>query len=139
MKDNLKAGLEHSFQFTVTDAQTVHNIYPEARDFQAMPQVFATGYMVALLEWACIDAIMPYLDWPAEQSVGTQINVSHLAATPPGLTVTVAVRLDEVDGKRLKFSVSAHDGVDKIAEGTHERFVIDAKKFNARLQNKIPD
>jgi len=93
---------------------------------------------VALLEWACIDAIMPYLDWPAEQSVGTQINVSHLAATPPGLTVTVAVRLDEVDGKRLKFSVSAHDGVDKIAEGTHERFVIDAEKFNTRLQKKIP-
>jgi fluoroacetyl-CoA thioesterase len=81
---------------------------------------------------------MPYLDWPAEQSVGTQINVSHLAATPPGLTVTVQVRLDEVDGKRLKFSVSAHDGVDKIAEGTHERFVIDAEKFNTRLQRKIP-
>jgi fluoroacetyl-CoA thioesterase len=138
MKDSLKPGLEHSFQFTVTAAQTVHNIYPEARDFQAMPQVFATGYMVALLEWACIDAIMPYLDWPTEQSVGTQISVSHLAATPPGLTVTVQVRLDEVDGKRLKFSVSAHDGVDKIAEGTHERFVIDAEKFNTRLQKKIP-
>ncbi len=103
-----------------------------------MPRVFATGYMVALLEWACIDAIKPHLDWPAEQSVGTHINVSHLAATPPGLTVTVQARLDEVDGKRLKFTVSAHDGVDTITEGTHERFVIDAEKFSARLQKKIP-
>ncbi len=138
MKDSLKPGLEHSFQFIVTDAKTVPNIYPEAVDFQAMPRVFATGYMVALLEWACIDAIKPHLDWPAEQSVGTHINVSPLAATPPGLTVTAQVRLDEVDGKRLKFTVSAHDGVDTIAEGTHERFVVDAEKFNARLQKKIP-
>lgn len=138
MKDSLKAGLEHQFQFTVTDAKTVPNIYHEAADFQVMPRVFATGFMVALLEWACVDAIKPHLDWPAEQSVGTHVDVSHLAATPPGLTVTVQVRLDEVDGKRLKFSVSAHDGIDKIAEGTHERFVIDAEKFNARLQKKIP-
>ena len=138
MKDSLKPGLEHSFQFTVTDAKTVPNIYPEAVDFQAMPRVFATGYMVALLEWACVDAIKPHLDWPAEQSVGTHIDVSHQAATPPGLTVTVQVRLDAVDGKRLKFSVGAHDGVDTISEGTHERFVIDAEKFNARLQKKIP-
>lgn len=138
MKDSLKPGLEHQFQFTVSDAKTVPNIYPEAPDFQTMPRVFATGFMVALLEWACIDAIKPHLDWPAEQSVGTHINVSHLAATPPGLTVTVQVRLDAVNGKQLKFTVSAHDGVDKIAEGTHERFVIDAEKFNARLQKKIP-
>ncbi|MGK2940988.1 MAG: thioesterase family protein [Immundisolibacter sp.] len=138
MKESLKPGLMHEFQFVVTDAKTVPSIYPEAPDFQTMPRVFATGYMVALLEWACIDAIKSHLDWPAEQSVGTHINVSHLAATPPGLTVTVQARLDEVDGKRLKFTVSAHDGVDTITEGTHERFVIDAEKFNARLQKKIP-
>jgi fluoroacetyl-CoA thioesterase len=138
MRDGLKPGLEHTFRYTVGDAQTVHHLFPEARDFQAMPRVFATGYMVALLEWACIDAIMPFLDWPAEQSVGTHIDVSHLAATPPGLTVTVRARLDEINGKQLKFTVSAHDGVDTIAEGKHERFVIDAEKFNARLQKKIP-
>lgn len=137
MKEGLREGLSHEFKFTVTDAKTVPSIYPESGEFQEMPKVFATGFMVALLEWACIDAIKPYLDWPAEQTVGTHINVSHEAATPPGMAVTVSVRLVKVDKRRLVFDVVAHDEQDKIAEGTHERFVIDAAKFNERLQQKI--
>lgn len=61
---------------------------------------------------------------------------SHTAATPPGLTVTVQVRLDEVRGKRLSFSVSAHDGVDEICRGTHERYLIDTERFNAKVESK---
>jgi fluoroacetyl-CoA thioesterase len=103
-----------------------------------MPEVFATGFLVGLLEWACIVALKPHLDWPAEQSVGTHIDIGHEAATPPGLTVTASVELIEVEGKRLVFKVEAHDGMDRIARGRHERFVIDRAKFDARLEKKKP-
>lgn len=136
MKDTLQPGLTHQFKFKIPPTKTVPHLYPESEMFRQMPEVLATGYMVGLIEWACIEALRPHLDWPAEQSLGTQINISHLAATPPGLTVTVDVRLDKVDGRRLTFSVSAHDGVDKIAEGAHERVVIDAAKFNAKVAGK---
>jgi fluoroacetyl-CoA thioesterase len=136
MKDTLKPGLAHQFKFRIPPTKTVPHLYPEADAFQQMPQVLATGFMVGLLEWACIEAIKPYLDWPREQSLGTLVSFSHLAATPPGLTVTVDVKLDRVEGRKLVFSLSAHDGVDRIAEGLHERFVIDAGKFNATVADK---
>lgn len=112
-------------------------IYREAVDFQAMPRVFATGYMVALCEWACVDLLKSHLDWPNEQSVGTHVNLSHTAATPPGLTVTVEATLEKVEGRRLSFSIRAHDGIDSISSGTHERFVIDPVKFNEKLAAKV--
>ena len=136
MNDSLKPGLTHQFKFRIPPTKTVPHLYPESDAFQQMPQVLATGFMVGLLEWACIEAIKPYLDWPREQSLGTLVSFSHLAATPPGLTVTVDVKLDRVEGRKLVFSVTAHDGVDKIAEGVHERFVIDAEKFNAKVAAK---
>ena len=136
MKDTLKAGLTYQHRFTVTDSKTVPNLYPESQMFQEMPAVLATGFMVGLMEWACIEAIRPHLDWPREQSLGTMVGFTHLAATPPGFTVTVDVRLDKVEGRKLSFTLSAHDGVDKISEGTHERFVIDAARFNEKLASK---
>lgn len=136
MKDTLRPGLTHEFRFRVPESKTVPHLYPEAPEFQVMPRVLATGFMVGLLEWACIQAINPHLDWPNEQSVGTLVNFSHIAATPPGLDVTVRVKLDSVEGRKLTFSVSADDGIDKISEGTHERFVIDAAKFNSKLAAK---
>jgi fluoroacetyl-CoA thioesterase len=136
MKATLKPGLTYQFKFKVPPTKTVPQLFPESDSFQQMPQVLATGYMVGLMEWACIEAIRPHLDWPREQSLGTHVNFSHLAATPPGLTVTVDVKLDRVEGRKLAFSLTAHDGVDKITEGTHERFVIDAGKFNARVAEK---
>ena len=137
MKDTLQAGLEHSFAFTIDESKLVPALYPEAEEFGVMPKVFATGYMVGLIEWACIQALMPHLDWPNEQSVGTRIDVRHLAATPPGLAVTAKVKLTEMEGRKLTFEVEAHDGVDLIAKGTHERFVINKEKFDAGLQKKI--
>jgi fluoroacetyl-CoA thioesterase len=136
MKPTLLPGLTYQFQFTVPASKTVPRLYPEAESFQHMPAVLATGYLVGLMEWACIEAIKPHLDWPREQSLGTLVNFTHLAATPPGLTVTVDVRLVEVDGRKLRFELSAHDGIDKISEGTHERFVIDAARFNAKVAEK---
>mgnify|MGYP001582321353 FL=1 len=136
MKDTLKPGLTYQFPFKVPPSKTVPHLYPESEMFQQMPHVLATGFMVGLMEWACIEALRPHLDWPREQSLGTLVNFSHLTATPPGLTITVDVRLDKVEGRKLVFFLTAHDGVDKIAEGTHERVVIDAAKFNSKVAEK---
>jgi fluoroacetyl-CoA thioesterase len=136
MKDSLQPGLTHRHTFTIPPDKTVPHLYPESESFQQMPDVLATGYLVGLLEWACVEAIRPHLDWPREQSLGTMVHFTHLAATPPGLAVTVDVRLDRVEGRKLAFTVSAHDGVDLISEGTHERVVIDAARFNAKMSGK---
>jgi len=136
MKDTLRAGLEGTYRYRVPASKTVPRIYEEAPDFQLMPEVLATGYLVALAEWACIELIKPHLDWPGEQSLGTHVNLSHIAATPPGLTVEIRSRLQAVEGRKLVFAISAHDGVDKISEGTHERHVIDAGRFDAKVAAK---
>lgn len=136
MKDSLKPGIEHELRYRVPESKTVPALYPEASEFQAMPRVFATGYMVGLIEWACIQAVNPHIDWPQEQTVGISINVNHTAATPPGLEVSARVRLIEVDGKRLVFEVQLDDGADAISKGTHERFIINAEKFNRKIKEK---
>jgi len=136
MKDSLKAGLTFELEFKVPENKTVPHLYPESPEFQVMPKVLATGFMVGLFEWACIQAINPHIDWPNEQTVGIQVNLSHVAATPPGLTVKVKVKLEEVEGRKLSFSIVADDGIDKISEGRHDRFVIDAAKFNAKMAAK---
>ena len=136
MKESLRPGLAHQFKFRIPPSKTVPQLYPESEMFREMPEVFATGYMVGLMEWACIEALRPHLDWPREQSLGTHVNFYHLAATPPGMTVTVDVKLESMDGRKLRFAVSAHDGVDKITEGTHERVVIDRARFAARVAEK---
>ncbi len=137
MKETLVPGIEHELKFRITDAKTVPALFPEASEFQVMPNVFATGFMVGFFEWACIQALKPHLEWPAEQSVGTHIDVSHTAATPAGFEVTAKVKLVEVDRRRLVFEIEAHDDVDLIARGRHERFVIDKAKFDANLEKKI--
>lgn len=137
MKATLIPGIEHAFRFRVTDAQTVPALFPEAGDLQVMPTVFATGFMVGLFEWTCIQALKPHLDWPGEQTVGTHVDVSHVAATPVGFEITVKVKLVEVDRRRLVFEIEAHDGADLISRGKHERFVIDKSTFDAKLAQKI--
>ena len=115
MKPSLKPGIQYEHRFVVPAGKTVPALYPEAEEFLVMPEVFATGFLVGLLEWACVKAINPHLDWPLEQTVGTHVNVSHAAATPPGMEVTASVELLSVEGKKLIFSVRAHDGVDLIS------------------------
>jgi fluoroacetyl-CoA thioesterase len=132
----LQAGLQGTFRYRVPESKSVPRIHPEAPDFQMMPAVLATGYLVALCEWACIELIKPHLDWPREQSLGTHVSLSHLAATPPGFEVEIQVRLTAVEGRKLTFAVSAHDGTDQITEGTHERHTIDAERFAARVAAK---
>jgi len=139
MKDSLKPGIRYVHRFKLPASKMVPALYPEADEFVAMPEVFATGFLVGLIEWACIRAINPHLDWPSEQSVGTHIDVSHDAATPPGLEVTATVELLAIEGRKLIFAVEAHDGVDLISKGRHERFIINKEKFEAKVATKRVD
>ena len=120
----------------VSENKTVPYLYPESAEFQEMPEVFATGFMVGLLGWACIRAINPYLNWPNEQTVGTHIDVSHIAATPPGFEVIARAKLVAVDGRRLFFEIEAHDGVDLISKGKHERHIINKDTFDSKMREK---
>ena len=135
MKDTLLAGIKASFSYVVPDDKTVPHLFRDAAEMADMPEVFATGFMVALMEWTCIQALAPHLD-DGEGSVGIHVDISHDAATPPGMTVKVDVEATEVDGRKVWFSVRAHDGVDQIGEGYHQRAIVDWEKFKARVAKK---
>jgi fluoroacetyl-CoA thioesterase len=135
MKPTLKAGLTHRFSYRVPENKTVPFLFPEAADFQSMPKVFATGFMVGLFEWTCMQLLAPHLD-PGEGSLGVHVDVSHEAATPPGLIITVDVECTAIHGNRVTFEVRAHDGVDLIGRGRHQRFVVAWDKFEARVAEK---
>ena len=137
MKESLQEGLHYSYTYKVPENKTVPELFPEAEEFQVMPKVFATGYLVGLVEWTCIKALKEHLDWPKEQTVGIGATMTHQAATPPGLIITVTVTLDKIDGKKLTFSFKANDSIDTITKGTHDRFIIDIDKFNANLEKKM--
>ena len=135
MKEGLQVGLEHTLKFKVTREKTVPFLYPETELFREMPEVFATGFMVGFIEWACMEAIKPFLD-DRERTVGTMINVTHEAATPPGMDVTATVRCTKVEGKGSTWDIEVRDDTDLIARGTHSRFVINIDKFTSRLEEK---
>ena len=135
MKPTLKPGMTHRFAYMVPENKTVPHTYPESPEIAAMPKVFATGFMIVLMEWTCTQLLSDYLD-AGEGSLGTHVDVSHLAATPPGMTVKVDVEVSEVQGRKIVFKVSAHDGMDLIGEGRHERVVVSWDRFNAKVAEK---
>ncbi|HML06746.1 MAG TPA: thioesterase family protein [Xanthobacteraceae bacterium] len=135
MKPTLAPGLTCRFAYKVPENKTVPYTYPDVPEIASMPKVFATGFMIALMEWTCMQLLSAHLD-SGEGSVGVHVDVSHLAATPPGMTVTVDAECTEVAGRRVTFKLKAHDGVDLIAEGRHERFVVGWDKFAARIAAK---
>ncbi|MDA2919618.1 thioesterase family protein [Desulfobacterota bacterium AH_259_B03_O07] len=136
MKDSLRPGLTFEFDYTVPESKTVPYLYPESEEFQMMPKVLATGFMIGLIEWACIKFINGYIDWPREQSVGIHVKLSHSAATPYGLKIVVKGELIKIEGRKLTFSIVANDGLDVISEGTHERFIVDAERFSSKVEKK---
>lgn len=138
MSASLVPGMTFEFAYTVPADKTVPHLFPDIPEGAVMPEVLATGFMIGLFEFACIRFINEHIDWPREQTVGIHVNVSHLAATPPGLVVTVRGILEKVDGRKLSFSITADDGVDTISTGTHDRFIIDAEKFKAAVAKKAP-
>ena len=97
--------------------------------------VYSTPSMIALLEMAACNAISDQLE-EGSTSVGTLLNIKHLAATPVGMNVTATATLTEVDGRRLVFDIKVHDEVTLIGEGTHERFIVFSEKFLAKTNAK---
>lgn len=136
MSPDLKPGVVFEWTYVVPERATVPRLYNDTGFCLDMPDVLATGYMVGMMELACVNGIMPFVDWPREQSVGVHVSFSHLAATPPGMTLHIRGKVIEVEGRRVKFRVEAWDGVDRITEGVHERMIIDPAKFNARMAEK---
>ncbi|MBF4553147.1 thioesterase family protein [Corynebacterium suicordis] len=132
MKDSLTTGVEHTLTYELPGNRTVPNLLPEASDFTTMPEVLATGYMVGIIEWACMEAIRDHLD-EGEISLGTHVNFSHQAPTVPGNTVTVDVKVIAVEKRTVTFEISARDTHNVISNGTHQRGVISKEKFESRL------
>jgi fluoroacetyl-CoA thioesterase len=135
MKPTLKAGLAHRFVYTVPVSKTVPYLYEESPELAVMPEVLATGFMVGLMEWTCVQLLAPHLD-PGEGSLGVHIDVSHKAAAPVDFSITVEAECIEVRGPRAKFVLRAHDGVDEIGSGTHERFIVNWDRFNKSVAGK---
>lgn len=132
MSPDLKPGIRCVRSLRVEPAFTVPAMSASFTGFTDMPPVFATAFMVAFIEWTCIEALGPYLD-QNERTVGTHVDVNHVAATPVGMTVTTEVELVVVDGRKLVFKVACRDEAGPIGQGGHERAVIDYSKFMARV------
>jgi len=98
--------------------------------------VLATPVMISIIEAAALDAVEHHLD-EGKQSLGTLLDVSHIAATPVGMRVTATAELIEVDGRHLTFQVRAEDEVELIGEGVHKRVVVDVARFDDRLRRKL--
>ena len=135
MSHSLLPGLSHSLSFTVPREKTVPFLYPESEQFARMPEVFATGFMVGLMEWCCIDLIAPHLA-EGEGSLGTLVDVTHEAATPPGMTVTVEATLERIDGRTLIFNLLARDETDIIGRGRHGRTLVNWQRFTEKVAKK---
>ncbi|MGQ0457518.1 MAG: thioesterase family protein [Hyphomicrobium sp.] len=120
---------------TATARVTPERLAPEVGSGAA--PVLASPMMVALMEAAavnCIEQLLP----PDHLSLGVHLDVAHIAPTPLGLTVTVTATLTSIVGRKLTFSVNAHDGVEAIGSGAHTRIVVDTPRFMARLAAKAP-
>ena len=97
--------------------------------------VYATPAMIALIEKAAMLSVAPELE-PGQGTVGTDLKVQHLASTPVGMTVTAKTELVEIDRRRLVFTAEVYDEVGLVGKGTHERFIIDEVKFQAKTDGK---
>ena len=129
MKGELKTGHEATLTWTVSENESAE------RYGNAGVPVLATPMLVLWLELAACEVLKPHVE-PHEATVGTGVDIRHLAATPVGMNVKMWARLIEVDGRRLTFEVSAHDAHDQIASGRHERFVIDRDRFLNKVASK---
>jgi fluoroacetyl-CoA thioesterase len=127
--EKIRAGMTGSATTVVTREITVAHFHPE------MPEAYGTPFMIYLMEVAASNAVQPLFPegW---LSLGTEVNVKHLAATPIGRTVTATATVSLVTERFITFSVEAHDGVERIGVGTHVRAAVDMARFQRHLQAK---
>ena len=128
MKDTLKSGLRHTSSFEVTRDRTIDFMGEKAR-------VYATPMLVRDIEIACRNLLLQHLD-AGEDSVGTRVEIDHLGATLLGMSVSIAVKLVELNGRAAVFEVQGKDAVEPIVRGKHSRFIVDVAKTGQRLAAK---
>ncbi|MCR5273530.1 MAG: thioesterase family protein [Lachnospiraceae bacterium] len=126
----LEVGMKGHEEITVTDENTA------AAMVSGTLPVYATPCMISLIEATCWKSIASEVE-SGQSTVGTMLNVKHLAATPVGMKVWCDSTLKEVDGRRLLFDVEVFDECQKVGEGTHERFIISSDKFLAKANAKL--
>ena len=127
---SIEIGLKGRSETVVTEQNTANAIG------SGLVPVFATPYMVALMENASANSLLPYLA-EDEGTVGTQLNVAHSSATPIGMKVWAESTVTAVEGKKITFEVAAYDEAGEIGRGTHERFIIKPEKFLSKTQAKL--
>ena len=130
MADQLKAGMTFEKTLTVTQDLTPPHLAGHGVG------VLATPEMVRLIEQCALEGVQPLLQ-PNQSTVGMRVDVRHLAATPIGMKVTARCTLSEIDRRRLVFTAEVRDELDKVGEGSHERFIVDADKQQERIKEKL--
>ena len=128
-KEGLPLGLRGEARMVVKEEDTAKHLG------SGNVAVLATPRMIALMEKASVKAVDHLLP-PGQATVGSEIRVRHLAATPQGIEVMVCSELVEVEGRRLTFKVEAFDEREKVGEGTHIRFIIDLDRFREKVKAK---
>ena len=128
MKTTLQAGLAAKRSFRIDRERTIDFMGEKAR-------VYATPMLVRDIEVTCREFLLAHLD-AGEDSVGTRVEIDHLAATLLGMEVEISIGVAEVKGRAVTFTVEAHDGVDAVCRGKHMRYVVDLKQTEARLAAK---
>ena len=130
MLNKITIGKTATASTTVNESNTAHSVYSGSLN------VFATPMMIALMESAACEVLSDALE-DGQTSVGTQINVSHIAASPLGAVITATATITNVDGRKIDYSVVASDEAGEVGNGTHTRVVVDATKFMAKVSGKI--
>jgi predicted thioesterase len=130
MADQLRVGKTFEKSLVVTEEHTARHLAGHGI------QVLATPEMVRLVEQCAREGVQPFLK-SDQNTVGTRVDIRHLAATPVGMRITARCTLTEIDRRRLLFQAEVHDELDKVGEGTHERFIVDAEKQERRLYEKV--
>ena len=128
MKASLQPGLKHSVRFEVTRDRTIDFMGEKAR-------VYATPMLVRDVEVACRELLLQHLD-PGEDSVGTRVEIDHLAASLLGMPITLEVEVTAVNKRAVSFAVTGSDGIDTICRANHNRFVVDQAATEQRLADK---
>lgn len=130
MSTPFEVGMSRELKLNTQPEHSARRFYPN------IPDVLATPFLVGLMEQVSAELMDEHLK-PGEQSVGISMSLKHLAPTPLGMEVRVRTEIIAVEGRKLTFRLEAHDAVEKIGEATHERFIIQAEKFNARVKDKV--
>ena len=136
MRPGLEIGVPHVTHYTVPDDRTVPDLLPRLPEFRRGQPVFATGFMVGLMEAPCMAAVYPHLE-PGEVTVGTSINMDHLGACAPGTALVAEARATAIEGRTVRFDVLVtNSACDVVASGKHTLRVVEVARFHDRVADK---